>query len=141
MSGTIMATLLSYIKVKAGQETAYEDMQAALYQDTWANEPGCRRYEFFRGPERGEYYALLSFDDFQAFLIHQSSDHHEDFGEKFGEIIEDHWVKWVDPMARCSNGLVPSNPQGAQVGATPLMIENSQTMAIEVPDWWQEQRN
>ena len=141
MSGTIMATLLSYIKVKAGQETAYEDMQAVLYQDTWANEPGCRRYEFFRGPERGEYYALLSFDDFQAFLIHQSSDHHEDFGEKFGKIIEDHWVKWVDPMARCSNGLVPSNPQGAQVGATPLMIENSQTMAIEVPDWWQEQRN
>ena len=70
-------------------------MQAVLYQDTWATEPGCRRYEFFRGPERGEYYALLSFDDFQAFLVHQSSDHHEDFGKQFGEIIEDHWVKWV----------------------------------------------
>ena len=136
-----MATLLSYIKVKAGQESAYEDMQAVLYQDTWATEPGCRRYEFFRGPDRGEYYALLSFDDFQAFLVHQSSDHHEDFGKQFGEIIEDHWVKWVDPLGRCSKGLVPTDPQAAQEGATPLMIENSQTMAIEVPDWWQEQRS
>ena len=27
-SESLMATLLSYIKVKAGQETAYEDMQA-----------------------------------------------------------------------------------------------------------------
>ena len=136
-----MATLLSYIKVKAGKETAYEDMQAVLYQDTWSNEPGCRRYEFFRGPDRGEYYALLSFDDFQAFLVHQSSDHHEDFGKQFGEIIDDHWVKWVDPLERCSKGLVSSNPQQPQEGATQLMIENSQTMAIEVPDWWLEQRS
>lgn len=141
MSETIVATLLSYIKVKAGQETAYEDMQAVLYRDTWATEPGCRRYEFYRGPERGEYYALLSFDDYQAFLIHQSSDHHEDFGEKFGAIIEDHWVKWVDPMDRGSKGLVPSNPQEPQEDATPLMIQNSQTMPIEVPDWWREQRS
>lgn len=41
-----MATLLSYIKVKAGQESAYEDMQAVLYKDTWENELGCRRHEF-----------------------------------------------------------------------------------------------
>jgi hypothetical protein len=94
MSEAIVATLLSYIKVKAGQETAYEDMQAVLYQDTWANEPGCRR-----------------------------------------------WVKWVDPMDRGSKGLVPSNPQEPQADASPLMIENSQTMPIEVPDWWREQRS
>lgn len=135
-----MATLLSYIRVKSGKETEYEDMQAALYETTWATEPGCRRYEFFRCPEPGEYYALLSFDDFQAFLIHQSSDHHEDFGEKFGEIIEDHWVKWVDPMDRASKGLVQSNAQEPQTDATPLMLEVSRTMPIEVPDWWREQR-
>ena len=79
-----MATLLSFIRVKPGKEQYYEDIQAELYDATWKLEPGCRRYEFFRGEKRGEYYALLSFDDFQAFLIHQSSDHHEDFGDKFG---------------------------------------------------------
>ena len=136
-----MATLLSYIKVKEGQEAAYEDMQATLYDETHAREPDCRRYEFFRGPERGEYYALLSFDDFQAFLVHQSSEHHEDFGAKFGNIIDDHWVKWVDPMDRGSAGLVPTNPQEPQADATDLMIENSRSMAIEVPDWWREQRS
>ena len=46
-----MATLLSYIKVKEGQEGAYEDMQATLYDETHAREPGCRRYEFFRQSE------------------------------------------------------------------------------------------
>ena len=52
------------------------------------------------------------------------------------DIIEDHWVQWVDPMDRASSGLVPSNPQPAPDDATDLMKQNAEQMPIRVPDWW-----
>ena len=108
-----MATLMAYMKIREGKEAEYEDQQAWLYEQTHANEERVRRYEFFRGQDRGEYYAILSFDD--------------------------HWVKWIDPLGRASK-LAPTNPQAPQEGATALMIENSKSMEIVVPQWWKALR-
>ena len=72
-----MATILAHIHVHEGKEAAFEALAAQLHRDTHRLETGVRRYEYWRGAERGLYYGLLAFDDFHAFLRHQTSEHHE----------------------------------------------------------------
>jgi quinol monooxygenase YgiN len=80
-----MATLLAHIQVKEGRESEFEAIAADLYRETHANEPACLRYEYWRGAEPGHYYSLLSFEDFHAFLRHQTSDHHEVASPRIGD--------------------------------------------------------
>ena len=68
-----MPTLLVRMQVKAGMAARYEEILRALVADTEANEPGCLRYEYWRGAEPNAYYCLLSFENTQAFYLHQSS--------------------------------------------------------------------
>ena len=134
-----MATLLAHIKIKPGKEAHFEDLQGWLFDKTKELEPGCRAYEFFRGAEPGFYYGLLSFDDFTAFMIHQTSDHHEEFGAKFGDAVEAIKLEWVDPVGKAST-LAPTNPQDLPADANDLMKAYSRTYAIDMQDWWQNQR-
>lgn len=134
-----MATLLAHIKIRPGQEARFEELQGWLYEQTHANEPACRRYEFFRGAEPGSYYGLLSFDDFRGFLVHQSSDYHEEFGSKFGGVVEDIKLEWVDPVGKAS-ALAPTNAQDAPAGASDLMQEYARSYAPTIQDWWQALR-
>ena len=94
-----MATILAHIQIKPGKEARFEELQGALWRSTRADEPRTTRYEFFRGETEGSYYGLLSFEDFQAFLVHQSSDAHEEFGGQFGDVVQDIRVEWVDAVA------------------------------------------
>lgn len=54
----------------------FEALARQLWEETHRREPGCRRYEYVRLPERGHYLALMTFDDHDAFLAHQASAHH-----------------------------------------------------------------
>lgn len=54
----------------------FEALARQLWEATLRREPGCRRYEYVRLPERGRYLALMTFDDHDAFLSHQASTHH-----------------------------------------------------------------
>jgi quinol monooxygenase YgiN len=130
-----MATLLAHIRIKPGQETRFEELQRWLWRHTHANEPDCRRYEFFRGAEPGSYYGLLSFKDFQAFLVHQSSDAHEEFGAQFGGVVQDIRIEWVDPVQGASD-LSPTAPQDAPPGASELMRRYAVSYAPRMADWW-----
>ncbi|MBI1181221.1 MAG: hypothetical protein GC201_11740 [Alphaproteobacteria bacterium] len=130
-----MATLLAHIRIRPGKEARFEELQGALWRSTHADEPGCRRYEFFRGEAEGSYYGLLSFDDFQAFLVHQSSDAHEDFGAEFADVVSDIRIEWIDPVQGAS-ALAPTAPQEAPEGAGDLMKEYSKTYAVRMADWW-----
>jgi quinol monooxygenase YgiN len=56
----------------------FELLARQLWEETHRREPGCRRYEYVRLPERGHYLTLMTFDDHDAFLAHQSSVHHTD---------------------------------------------------------------
>ncbi|MEQ8859061.1 MAG: hypothetical protein RIC56_10460 [Pseudomonadales bacterium] len=134
-----MATLLAHLKIKEGREAEYEAIQARLYRETHGREPDVRRYEFFRGPGRGEYYGLLSYDDFVGFMEHQSSDHHEAFTAPFRELVEESSIFWIDPIGSASD-LTPTDPQPLPEGASQLMRDYAKMFAIEVPDWWQQAR-
>jgi quinol monooxygenase YgiN len=54
----------------------FESLAQQLREATLRSEPGCRRYEYVRVPERGAYLTLMTFDDHDAFLAHQASAHH-----------------------------------------------------------------
>ncbi len=135
-----MATILAHIQIKPGKEARFEELQGSLWRATHATEPGTTRYEFFRGATPGAYYGLLSFTDFQAFLVHQSSDAHEAFGGQFGDVVQDIRIEWVDAVTG-ANDLAPNAPQDAPPGASELMRKYSKAYAIRMADWWTALRN
>ncbi len=135
-----MATILAHIQIKPGKEARFEELQGSLWRDTKANEPRTTRYEFFRGEKEGSYYGLLSFEDFQAFLIHQSSDAHEEFGAQFGDVVDGIQIEWIDAIEG-ANDLTPNAPQDAPPGATELQQKYAKSYAIRMADWWDALRN
>ncbi len=130
-----MATILAHIQIKPGKEARFEALQSALWRTTHATEPRTTRYEFFRGEVDGSYYGLLSFEDFQAFLVHQSSDAHEEFGAEFADVVQDIRIEWVDAIEG-ANSLTPNAPQDAPPGASDLQQKYAKSYAIRMADWW-----
>ena len=44
-----MATFIAKIKIFAGKEAEFEEVARMMFKQTHANEPSCRRYEYWRG--------------------------------------------------------------------------------------------
>jgi quinol monooxygenase YgiN len=130
-----MATFLAHITVKPGRQADFEHIVAALYQATHKEEPGVRRYEYWRGAEERTYYTLAAFDDFVAFLNHQTSDHHEGAGPALKEVIEGMRLEWVDPVAAASP-LGPTDMQPLPQGASELTARYHGRFAADVQSWW-----
>jgi len=128
-----MATLLAHIKVFDGSERAFEDVIRPLYEATHRLEPGCRRYEYWRGAEPATYYCLLSFRDFVGFMEHQSSEHHE--SPDFPRLLERIRLEWIDPVGGASD-LSPTNRQELPADANELMRAYAARMPAEVAGWW-----
>jgi len=134
-----MATILAHIKVKAGQEDAFESVARELYRATHDQETAVRRYEYWRGSEPRLYYSLLAFDDFRGFLEHQTSEYHESASPKLGEMIETIRLEWVDPVQQASD-LPPTENQPPPDGADELTQRYARIFAAQVADWWQTRR-
>ena len=98
----LMATFLAHITVKPGREADFERVAAEHYGATHALEPQMGRYEFWRGADDRVYYCHATFDDFVAFVEHQTSDHHETFGPMLRDTFEIFRLEWVDPIATSS---------------------------------------
>ncbi len=128
-----MATILAHINVVAGKEADFERIAAEIYQATHHQEAGVRRYEYWRGEQPGLYYCLLSFDDFHAFLAHQTSEHHE--APDWGSVLAGIRLEWVDPLANGSD-LPSTQPQEVAEDASELMKQYAQTYAVKRADWW-----
>ncbi|MCU0977275.1 MAG: antibiotic biosynthesis monooxygenase [Steroidobacteraceae bacterium] len=94
-----MPTLLVRMQVKAGKAARYEEILRELVKDTKANEPGCLRYEYWRGAEPNAYYCLLSFTDTHAFYVHQSSEYHETYLPELFEMFD-----WRSTRSPCRRG-------------------------------------
>lgn len=130
-----MATLLAHIHVKPGHEAEFESIAAELHAASHAHDRGLLRYEYWRGEETGLYYSLLSFDDFDAFLEHQLSDHHETASPKIGECCDRVKLEWVDPL--------PNGSDLPTTAMTPLRDDADekekvyhQLFGAKVQDWW-----
>lgn len=94
-----------------------------------------RRYEYWRGAEPRSYYTLLSFDDHRSFIVHQTSDHHEEASPKIGDCLEGFKLEFVDPIAGASD-LAPTNHQDAPADASELAEKYTERFKAEVADWW-----
>ena len=130
-----MATILAHITIKPGCEARFEEIAKALYDGTHEHETKVQRYEYWRGEDPRTYYTLLSFDDHQAFIEHQVSDHHETASPQLGEVCEAIRLEWVDPI-QSSSPLPPTNAQGAPDGADELTLKYTDSYAAKVADWW-----
>lgn len=130
-----MATILAHIRIKPGDEARFEEIARELHAATHSSETGVRRYEYWRGSEPATYYTLLSFDDFQTFITHQTSPHHEAAAPDIGAVVESLRLEWVDPVAGASD-LPPTEHQPAPAGADALAVDYTDRYAAQVADWW-----
>lgn len=130
-----MATLLAHIRVHAGMEERFERIASRLHAATHATEARVRRYEYYRGAEPGSYYSLLAFDDFLAFLEHQTSSHHEASSPELGSVIADLRLEWLDPIESASE-LGSTDMQELPADASDLARRYHALFAADVRDWW-----
>ncbi len=130
-----MATILAHLTVKPGAEQRFEQLARELHAATHAGEPGVRRYEYWRGAAERTYYTLLSFDDVNAFIRHQVSDHHESAAPQLGEVIESIRLEWVDPIAAASP-LGATDAQDPPADATELFSRYHARYAAQIAPWW-----
>lgn len=130
-----MATILAHITVKPGTEAAFEDVARGLFRGTHDNETRMRAYDYWRGSSPRTYYTLLSFDDFLAFMAHQTSDHHESASPELGKVIEGIKLEWVDPIEGAST-FVPTEAQTAPDDADELTKTYAKRYAAQIADWW-----
>lgn len=130
-----MATILAHITVQAGKEQEFEEVLARLWNSTHDNEDHVLRYEYWRGAEQNQYYGLLSFNDFNGFLEHQTSDHHETDAKLLTHLFTDFRVEWIDPIATASP-LPETNMQPLPADAGDLWKAYHERMPAAVATWW-----
>jgi len=135
-----MATCLVHMRVKEGGAAAFEAMARALYEASTGNEPGLRRYEYWRGKQPNTYYCLQSFDDYAGFLAHETAPHHEAAAEPIMALIERFELEWVDPVA----GAAPIDPTQEQ-GLSDDVSERTRVYAdlfpLSILNWWSALRD
>jgi quinol monooxygenase YgiN len=130
-----MATILAHLAVKPGCEARFEQIAAALYEATHGHETHVRRYEYWRGSEPGTYYTLLAFDDYDGFLEHQTSEHHESVARALGEVLASLRLEWVDPVQGAAP-LPPSVPTPPRPDASEVWRRYAERFALQEADWW-----
>ena len=134
-----MATVLVHIRVRPGAEQEFEKLSKSMYLQTHRDEKNVRRYEYWRGAQVGHYYTLISFDNFDDFLAHQTSAHHEAASPALRKVIDTLELEWVDPIADASP-LKPSDMSPLRDDAEELAKRYYERFAIDVKDWWLEMR-
>ncbi len=129
-----MTTLLAHIRINPGKEAKWEAIIADMVAQTFATEPGVRRYEYWKGQEPNSYYCLLSFADKWAFYEHQMSEHHE--GHDFGDVLETIRLEYVDPVAGSGGGLAPTLDPPLPGDANTAMRTAQERFPLAIPAWW-----
>ena len=129
-----MATILAHIQIHPGREADFERLAQGLHAAT-RPEPGNRHYEYWRGATTGLYYCLLAFEDFNAFIEHQTSDHHESASPALGDLIREMRLEWVDPVQGASE-LPGTEEQPLPPHASDLTRRYHRLFAPERQPWW-----
>ena len=93
-----MFVVLAHIQVVAGREAAFEAAARELAAATGEYEHGVRRYEYLRLSEPTRYQATLAFDDYDAFIEHQASEHHQVIAGTMRDLIAELRLERVDPL-------------------------------------------
>lgn len=134
-----MATILAHITIREGHETRFEACARQMFESTHAHESGVRQYQYWRGAEPRRYYTLLAFDDYRAFIAHQTSEHHEGAAAELRAVIEDIRLEWVDPIEGASP-LPPTEHLAPAADASDLAKTYSESYRAQIAAWWQPAR-
>lgn len=130
-----MATILAHITVNPGKEAEFEEVLARLWRSTHELETHVLRYEYWRGSEPNKYYGLLSFDDYNGFLEHQTSEHHETDAKYLTGLFSDFRIEWIDPITTASE-LPATNMQPLIDNPSDLWKTYHERMPAVVAAWW-----
>lgn len=127
-----MLVVYAHISVVPGCEAAFEETARRLCAATLAREPGVRRYEYVRLGEPSSYLATLAFDDHDAFIEHQASEHHHRLAGAMRELIAELRLERVEPVLGCSP-LAPTEAMfagsTAEVGTAELGPADDEVLA------------
>ena len=93
-----MFVLHAHITVVPGAEAAFEDLARQLSVATHRLEAGVRCYEYMRLAEPRRYLTVLAFDDYEAFIEHQASEHHVVLAGAMVDMMESISLERVDPL-------------------------------------------
>ena len=80
MTHSIVAT----IKVKAGQEAAFQTIALQLAAAVRANEPGCLLYTLSQGEDKSSFVFMERYVDEAAVAAHRGTDHFKTLGRAMG---------------------------------------------------------
>ena len=83
-----MIGVIATIKVREGQNEAFEETARKLVDAVNANEPGNSFYRLYR-KGGADYVFLERYDDMAALDAHRASDHYKEFGGKMREYLDD----------------------------------------------------
>ena len=144
-----MVVVLAHITVVPGREAMFERAARELAALTLKRERGIQRYEYLRMSDTGSYQATLAFEDYDAFLEHQASQHHVVIGGAMGDMIASLRLERVDPVPGCSE-FAPPPTDGALEPAAIEPVDDSVLIArsehyrerypLEPATWWSAMR-
>lgn len=130
-----MTTILAHLTIKPGKEAAFEDIAREMVRQTTGNEPGCVRYEYWRGQDARNYYVLLAFRDSGAFYEHQASDWHEQYTNPLRDCWETIRLEILDPVPGASP-LSPTVEQPLPDDAPEAQRRHEAAIPITRAAWW-----
>jgi quinol monooxygenase YgiN len=82
------ASIVAKIKVKDGQQAAFEAVAGRLVAAVRANEPGCLLYALNKGDDPVTYYFLERYVDEDATKAHRASEHFRTIGKEMGAFMD-----------------------------------------------------
>ena len=135
-----MSSMLVHIKVRAGQAPRFETVLKDLTAHTPAHEPGCLRYEYWRGASENQHYAFLAFVDGRAFYEHQASEYHEQYLEALLNMFETFSIENVDPIEAGGSGLPATVDSPLGLDPEGRLGVQKQRYPISVQAWWERVR-
>jgi len=77
-------SIVATIRVKPGQEAAFEAIARKLVAAVNANEPGCMLYTLNKGDDPQAYVFLERYQDEDAVKAHRATDHYRTHGKTMG---------------------------------------------------------
>lgn len=81
-------SVVAKIKVKDGQQAAFEAVATKLAAAVNANEPGCLLYTLNKGDDPTTYVFLERYKDEDAVKAHRASDHFRSLGREMGAFMD-----------------------------------------------------
>ena len=83
-----MIGVIATLKVKDGQQAAFEETAKRLVAAVRANEPGCLTYALHRTDEPTTYVFLERYKDQAAIEAHRKMDHFRQIGRELGAVMD-----------------------------------------------------